>query len=100
MENLDIPKLYKPVYDKAVAGQSRSTGIKAFCLKCCLWQWKLVRLCTNSACPLFAYRPYKAVAPKRKAAPMIPEPTREALPPEPEKRPALPTASASDCWIV
>ncbi len=52
-----IPKLYRGIYDKAVAGRSRKAAMHAFCLECCGWVIKEVYLCTSPQCPLFLYRP-------------------------------------------
>jgi hypothetical protein len=53
----DIPKVYRKIYEKAVAGNSKAAAIKAFCLECCMWQKNEIINCTSLACPLFAYRP-------------------------------------------
>ncbi len=53
---LQIPKLYRGIYDKAVSGKSRKAAMHAFCLECCGWVIKEVYLCTSPQCPLFLYR--------------------------------------------
>jgi hypothetical protein len=44
---------------KAFAGNSRTAGVKAFCLHCVGYVRKDVRECSAPACPLFDYRPYQ-----------------------------------------
>jgi hypothetical protein len=52
-----MPKVYRKIYEKAVAGNSKAAAIKAFCLECCMWQKNEIINCTSLACPLFPYRP-------------------------------------------
>jgi len=59
----DVPEKYRVLYEKAKSGQSRSAGIKAFCLECCNWDFNEVANCSDSGCPLFSYRPYKVETP-------------------------------------
>ena len=54
-----IPPIHKAVYKNAITGKSRKDAIKAQCLECCGWQKEEVRLCTDLACPLYVFRPYK-----------------------------------------
>jgi len=54
-----IPDIHRTNYDKALRGRSMKAAIKAFCLECVCWQKEEVRLCTDLACPLYPYRPYK-----------------------------------------
>jgi hypothetical protein len=54
-----MPKIHKANYDKAMKGRSMKAATKAFCLMCVQWQKEEVRLCTDLACPLYPYRPYK-----------------------------------------
>jgi hypothetical protein len=54
-----IPKIHQAVYKNAVSGKSRKDAVKSFCLMCFGWQKEEVRLCTDLACPLYPYRPYK-----------------------------------------
>ena len=70
----DVPKLYRGIYDKAVAGKSRKAAMHAFCLECCGWQIKEVFLCTSPQCPLYPYRPQSRVS----------QGTPESVPDEPE----------------
>jgi hypothetical protein len=56
----DMPAVHRANYDLAVSGKSRKAAIKAFCLECVQWEKEEVRLCTALACPLYAFRPYKA----------------------------------------
>ena len=55
-----IPKIHKANYAKAMRGNSMKAGIKAFCLECVGWEREQVRLCTDLACPLYPYKPYKS----------------------------------------
>jgi hypothetical protein len=55
----EIPKVYRSVYQRAMEGTSRRSAINAFCLGCVDHQREEVRLCTDHACSLFPYRPYK-----------------------------------------
>lgn len=55
----DMPRKYRPVYDKAVGGRSLRAAINAFCLECNGWEYKEVRNCTCLECPLNAVRPYQ-----------------------------------------
>lgn len=54
-----IPDIHRANYDKAIRGRSMKAGVKAFCLECTCWQKEEVRLCTDLACPLYPYRPYR-----------------------------------------
>jgi len=55
----DIPKIHRKTYDRAMQGKSLKSAVKSFCLECVCWQKEEVRLCTDLACPLYPYRPYK-----------------------------------------
>lgn len=55
----DMPEIHRANYDKAMRGKSMRAATKAFCLECVCWQKEEVRQCTDSACPLYPYRPYK-----------------------------------------
>ena len=55
----EVPKVYRTVYRRALAGKGRRYAVKAFCLQCCNWQREEVKLCPSVACPLFAVRPYQ-----------------------------------------
>jgi hypothetical protein len=54
----EMPRIYRQVYEKALAGKSRSAAVKAFCLECVCWQKNEIIFCTSCACPLFAVRPF------------------------------------------
>ena len=54
-----MPDIHKANYDKAMNGKSLKSSTKSFCLMCVCWQKEEVRLCTDLACPLYPYRPYK-----------------------------------------
>ena len=54
-----MPDIHLANYKKAMRGKSMKAAIKAFCLECVQWQKEEVRLCTDLACSLYRYRPYK-----------------------------------------
>ena len=54
-----MPDIHLANYKKAIRGRSMKAAIKAFCLECVCWQKEEIRLCTDLACPLYPYRPYK-----------------------------------------
>ena len=56
MNAREIPEKYKPLYCRAVEGQSRAAAIRAFCLMCCNWKPAEVRLCPSKTCALWPYR--------------------------------------------
>jgi len=63
MERLkQIPKHHKEKYEKAMEGRSLRAGVNAFCLECIGYASSFasdIRNCTDLACPLYPYRPYK-----------------------------------------
>lgn len=50
---------YFKTYAKAITGRSRKAAMKAQCLECYGWEREEVRNCTDLACPLYSYRPYR-----------------------------------------
>lgn len=46
-------------YLKALKGNSMASAVKSFCMMCVCWQRSEVVQCTDPACPLYVYRPYK-----------------------------------------
>jgi hypothetical protein len=56
-----MPRLYRPVYERAIKGKSLRAAVNAFCLECISWQRIEVTLCTDLACPLYAVRPYQGI---------------------------------------
>lgn len=54
-----IPKLYRSIYDRAVAGKSRKACINAQCLECVGRLRTEITECTDIACPLWTVRPYQ-----------------------------------------
>lgn len=54
-----MPVIHLANYKKAMRGKSMKAAIKSFCLECVQWQKEEVRKCTDLACPLYPYRPYK-----------------------------------------
>ena len=51
-----IPRKYKGLYKKATINRSRKAAIRSFCLECCGYQEKEVKLCTDTGCTLYKYR--------------------------------------------
>lgn len=58
---LKMPRTSVNTYLKGISGNSPKAGIKAFCAMCLGWEDHRVgiRDCTDSACPLYPYRPYQ-----------------------------------------
>ena len=54
-----MPRDYRATYIRAMNGRSMKAGIRSFCLMCFQWQRNEVKVCTDLACPLYPYRPYK-----------------------------------------
>jgi len=71
-----IPRAYRGIYKRAVAGKSRKAAMHAFCNECCGWQIKEVFLCTDLACSLYPYRPKSRV----------PQEVHQSIPNEPESK--------------
>jgi len=69
-----MPRLYRALYERAIAGNSRKAAMHSFCLECCGWQIKEVFLCTDLGCSLYPYRPKSRVSPV----------ASESVPDEPE----------------
>jgi hypothetical protein len=49
---LQMPKVHRTNYDRAMRGRSPKAAIKAHCLECVCWQKEEVRLCSSPACAL------------------------------------------------
>ncbi len=47
------------VFERAYSGRSAAAGIKAKCIDCCCGQRVEVEKCSDVACPLWEYRPYR-----------------------------------------
>ncbi len=58
-----MPKQYRPTYERAMTGKSRKAAMHAFCAECCGYQIQEVYLCTDLGCPLYPYRPKSRVSP-------------------------------------
>lgn len=56
-----MPKTCVRTYLRAMGGRSMTGAIKAFCQMCMGWQdfRPGIRDCTDPACPLYPYRPYR-----------------------------------------
>jgi len=57
-----MPRGYRGIYDRAMSGKSRKAAMRAFCLECVGWQIHEVFSCTDTACPLYPYRPASRAA--------------------------------------
>jgi len=57
-----IPRQYRPAYNRAMTGKSRKAAMRAFCAECCGWDIREVFLCTDLGCPLYPYRPHSRVS--------------------------------------
>ncbi len=54
-----MPRSFRETYMKATRGKaSPRVAIRAFCCECAGWQRPEVTRCTDTACPLWAYRPF------------------------------------------
>jgi len=56
---LQIPKVYRATYLKAIQGKSPRAGIKAKCQNCTNFQRNVIKHCTDPTCSLLPYRPYQ-----------------------------------------
>ena len=53
-----MPMSCRGTYKKAVAKKSMRAALNSFCLECVGYQREEIKVCTDLACPLWAYRPY------------------------------------------
>ncbi len=53
-----MPISCRGTYKKAVAKKSMRAALNSFCLECVGYQREEIKVCTDLACPLWAYRPY------------------------------------------
>ena len=53
-----IPISCRGMYKKAVKKKSMRAALNSFCLECVGYQREEIKVCTDLACPLWAYRPY------------------------------------------
>lgn len=57
---LNFPVKYRKVYERAVSGAaSPRTAIRVMCIECFGGSAGEIASCTDIACPLFMYRPYR-----------------------------------------
>lgn len=56
----EAPVSCKGIMERAYTGNSRTTAIKAMCLRCVGYRREDVTGCTAYACPLWNFRPYQA----------------------------------------
>jgi hypothetical protein len=56
MTTKDIPNKYRVLYQKAISGTSRAAAIRVFCLICLGFSENEVKNCSDTTCPLYAYR--------------------------------------------
>jgi hypothetical protein len=54
-----MPTSCRRTYKKAVAKKSMRAALNSFCLECVDYQREEIKACTDMACPLWAYRPYR-----------------------------------------
>jgi hypothetical protein len=54
-----MPATCRGAYKKAVAKKSMRAALNSFCLECVGYQRVEITACTDKACPLWAYRPYR-----------------------------------------
>ncbi len=56
-----MPKSARKTYLLAISGKSFPAAVKAHCQMCLGWEDVVsgIRNCTDSACPLYAKRPYQ-----------------------------------------
>lgn len=54
-----MPKSFRATYDKAMSGKSLRAAVNSCCLECVCYQIREIRHCTDTACPLYAVRPYQ-----------------------------------------
>jgi hypothetical protein len=55
----EAPSAYRKILKRAYGGNSKASGIKAFCLSCLDFKRGDIRECTAYACVLHPYRPYQ-----------------------------------------
>ena len=53
-----MPMSCRGMYKKAIAKKSMRAALNSFCLECVNYQRAEITVCTDKACPLWAYRPY------------------------------------------
>lgn len=56
MTDRDVPRRFQRLYRLAMTGRSQSAAIWSLCLECMAYVADAVRDCTDTGCPLFAYR--------------------------------------------
>ncbi|MDI9432344.1 MAG: hypothetical protein QM570_11550 [Planctomycetota bacterium] len=56
MTDRDVPRRFQKLYRRAMTGRSQSAAIRSFCLECMAYVADEIRDCTDTGCPLFAYR--------------------------------------------
>ncbi|HPC93310.1 MAG TPA: hypothetical protein PLU87_00075 [Sedimentisphaerales bacterium] len=56
MTDRDVPRRFQRLYRLAMTGRSQSAAIRSLCLECMAYVANAVRDCTDTGCPLFAYR--------------------------------------------
>lgn len=55
----ECPVAYRKTFVRAFTTNSKSAGIKGFCLACVGFLKNEVRGCTSYGCPLWPHRPYQ-----------------------------------------
>ena len=52
-----MPETCKGIYKKAMTGKRRGQAVKAFCQECMGYVREEIKLCSDTGCPLYPYRP-------------------------------------------
>lgn len=57
----EMPQRHRAAYDRAMSGRSRKAAVSSFCRMYMGWRnaAREVRHCSDPACPLYPYRPFK-----------------------------------------
>lgn len=62
IREMEVPKLYQPMYRKALKGRSLRSAVNAQCQNCMGYETNVqdaIADCSARACPLWAVRPYR-----------------------------------------
>ncbi|ARN56518.1 hypothetical protein [Sedimentisphaera salicampi] len=70
MKTEDIPKRYRKMYERAIAGKlSAKQAIKCHCIHCFGWKASEARKCENTSCPLYPLSPAAEALRERQNSP-------------------------------
>ena len=56
MRQCEVPPKYRDMHKRAMSGKFWKAAIRFYCLNCCGFREREVRLCPSSWCSLYAYR--------------------------------------------